>query len=227
MCKKCKGLGWIDYESNSRQYVRKCDCQTIRLVEMFLDNRNIDEQMKRNIKNDFGDMVDERGNKLDGYIQKFIERETKILLICGTFGRAKTTMLLKMAVEFVRRGRRIYYQDAKSFFNIMAQSQNIREFYDEQCDIWEKVFSDKCHHVFIDDIGSHEKNKTDSDTLKALLKGRNRVTLTSNYFLFEENGKKEKRAKETLLESIFEPGCIDIFLGGQCDVYETEGPSFR
>jgi len=219
MCSRCEGSEWVKEILDGKTIRVPCSCNKDQPECIFLEKQGADNKLKEYVH---------RPHKNQKLMKGFLNRNEKILLICGDFGRGKTTALLKLAVWHVKRRERVFYMDSAQFFNAMALSPNIPDYYELQNDIWSDMASRECHHIFIDDVGGHKRHgDIESDTFRKLLKINKPIDITSNYFLHEKDKNNNLRPEEKLLMGIYNPGCMDILNSDQCLCYETEGDSFR
>lgn len=224
MCDKCSGTHFIQEKLGDKTINIPCTCNHNHPDIIFLNKCGADDKLKEYVLKPHPDQR---------FMKSLLNRNEKILLICGDYGRAKTTMLLKLALWYRRRQNGIFYMESRELFRIMSLSPNVTDYYELQNDTWGDMVRKECHHVFIDDIGNHKiDSEAGSDIFRQLLKINKPLAITSNFWLNDETvdkktGVKKRRKEETLLRSIFNPGCLDILDSDQCLIYETEGASFR
>ncbi len=127
-CKKCNGIGWIFTKSDGADNARQCECKREKSVEFLSKQSNIPNRFS-GISFKYGYITNnnESQKMIKTIAQKFVTEypaNDKGLLLQGSVGLGKTTILCIIGNELIKKKNNVYYIDWNDLTRIMGSGED-------------------------------------------------------------------------------------------------------
>jgi DNA replication protein DnaC len=117
LCPKCNGTGWVQEKKGEKEYVHKCDCQSLNILLSRSERANIPSLFAgAELKGYVPEKENPSQKKAKKIIRNFIEQYPAVdkgFLLQGPTGVGKTRLLCAIATELMKKDDKIdiYYVD--------------------------------------------------------------------------------------------------------------------